>query len=98
MSSLLRRPFRRLFFLALETFAVRWAYQNRQKMVTRFRRNDSNVTDTSRPAGDRFVGPTADREPSRFEEAKAAEAPPLTPSVASHAEEAISHVRIDAAS
>ena len=98
MLSFLRRPVRHLVFLALETTLASWAYKNRKSLLTRLSRNTEDKPDTSRPLGDRYVGPTADREPSPFEAAMAAEAAPITASVVSHEEIAISHVRIDAVS
>ena len=98
MLSFLRRPVRHIVFLAFETTLASWAYKNRKSLLTRLGRTSGEKPDTSRPLGDRYVGPTADREPSPFEAAMAAEAAPLTASVVSHEEIAISHVRIDAAS
>ncbi len=97
MLSFLRRPLRHIVFLALETTLASWAYKNRKSLLTRLGRTTPDQPDTSRPLGDRFVGPTADREPSPFEVAMANEAAPITASVVSHEEIAISHVRIDTA-
>ena len=96
MKSFLRGSLRRWIIIGSGTFAANWAYRNRNTLLARFGRTPPITPDTTRPVGDRFVGPTADREPSPFEAAMAAEAAPLTPSVSAHEEEAISHVRINA--
>jgi hypothetical protein len=100
------RPGRRLVVLAAQTGAASWLWQNRRQLGTRLRRAASDVltsvkqfvpasvSDRGRPLGERFVHPFADRAPTRCEEARADEAPSVTPAVADHMKEAASHVLI----
>ena len=97
MSSLVRGIVRRLAMVMLETAAVNWAYKNRKLIQTKLKFNsDDKTTDQTRPLGDRYVGPKADREPSPFESASAEEALPLSPKISAHQEDSMTHVRIDA--
>lgn len=90
-------PFRRLAWLAIETGVTSWLWRNRREVAAKLRQRSSGP-DLSRPIGDRFVPPVADRPPSPFEAARADEAPRPTADVAEHMEAAAAQYRIQPAS
>ena len=88
------RPVRRLTLLALETGVASWAWKNRRSLLARLGVASKEGTDRSRPEGDRFVPPRADRQPSDYEAARAEEAAADAPDVSGAMESADSKVRI----
>ncbi len=94
MFKVLKRPLRFALKVSIESLIVTWFIKNRRAMVEKLRKTDDK-TDPTRPIGDRAVPIVADRPPSPFEAAMAESAPPVTPAVEAHFQDAASHVRID---
>ena len=94
MLKILRKPLRFALKVSIESFVVTWFMKNRGAIIEKLRKNDDK-TDPTRPIGDRAVPIVADRPPSPFEAAMAESAPPITPAIEAHLQDAASHVRID---